>query len=39
MDYYEKYIKYKNKYLNLKNQSGGGKTHKFTVNNNKYHSS
>ena len=24
MDYYEKYIKYKNKYLSLKNQSGGG---------------
>ena len=36
MDYYEKYIKYKNKYLSLKNQSGGGKTHKFTVDNNKY---
>ena len=25
-DYYEKYLKYKNKYLTLKNQFGGTKT-------------
>ena len=32
MDYYEKYIKYKNKYLSLKNQSGGGNALKKFMN-------
>jgi hypothetical protein len=33
MDYYQKYQKYKNKYLNLLNQSGGNRYYTEASNN------